>query len=66
MSTRLVLQVNAAVGIGSGVTAATAMWLVLTRPADVAYAVANHQYGAIGLALAREAAGLLHVLLRFL
>lgn len=47
--------------------AATAMMsLVLTRPAEVASAIARHEYGAVAVAMARELAGWLHALLRLL
>jgi hypothetical protein len=60
------LQLNALVGLMSAVLAVTAMWLVLTRPADVAYAVANHEYGAVAAALGQQLASWLHAILRFL
>jgi hypothetical protein len=40
--------------------------LVLTQPAEVASAVAQHEYGAVARAMAAELAGWLHVLLRYL
>ena len=54
MTARLVLQLNAAVGIASSVLAGATMWLVLTRPAEVAFAVANHEYGAMALAIGQQ------------
>jgi hypothetical protein len=42
------------------------MWLVLTRPAEVASAVANRQYGEIAMAVATQLAGWLQALLRFI
>jgi hypothetical protein len=66
MTARLVLQLNAAVGLASSVLAGATMWLVLTKPAEVAYAVANHEYGAMALAVGRELGSWLQALLRFL
>jgi hypothetical protein len=40
--------------------------LVLTRPAEVASAVADHEYGAVALAVVNELGGWLHALLRYL
>ena len=42
------------------------MWLVLTRPTDVAFAVANHEYGAMALAVGHQLGSWLYALLRFL
>jgi hypothetical protein len=42
------------------------MWLVLTRPAEVASAVANRQYGEIAMAVATQLAGWLQALLHFI
>jgi hypothetical protein len=42
------------------------MWLVLTRPADVAQAVANHQYGAMATAVVEQLGSWLHALLWYL
>ena len=66
MSTKLALRVNAVVGLLSTVAAGAMMWLVLTRPAEVASAVANREYGAIALAVAAQLTGWLHALLRFI
>ena len=66
MTARLVLQLNAAVGITSSVVAGATMWLVLTRPAEVAFAVANHEYGAVALAIGHQLGSWLYALLRFL
>ena len=65
MSARVALQLNALVGIATSAAACSTIWLVLTRPADVAYAVANHEYGAMALAVAQEFGRLLHALVRF-
>lgn len=64
--TRTALQVNAAVGILCTVAAGAMMSLVMTRPEQVAAAVAGHEYTVILSAVAAELAGWLHTLLRFL
>lgn len=66
MSTKIALQLNAVIGLGSTMAAGAMMWLVLTRPADVASAVANREYGAIAMAVAAQLTGWLHALLRFI
>ena len=66
MSTKLALQVNAVIGLASTVTAGAIMWLVLTRPAEVASAVANREYGAIATAVAAQLTGWLQALLHFI
>jgi hypothetical protein len=66
MSTKVALQVNAVVGILSTVAAGAIMWLALTRPAEVASAVANREYGAIAMAVASQLAGWLQTLLHFI
>ena len=65
MSTKIAMQLNAVVGLASTMTAGAMMWLVLTRPAEVASAVANREYGAIAMAVAAQLTGWLHALLRF-
>lgn len=66
MSTKLALQVNAVIGLASTVAAGAIMWLVLTRPAEVASAVANREYGAIAMAVAAQLTGWLQALLHFI
>jgi len=66
MSAKLALRVNAVVGLLSTVAAGSMMWLVLTRPAEVASAVANRQYGEIAMAVATQLAGWLQALLHFI
>ncbi|HTM24565.1 MAG TPA: hypothetical protein VL225_05175 [Vicinamibacterales bacterium] len=66
MSAKIALQLNAVLGMASTAAAGGTMWLVLTRPAEVAFAVANREYGAIAVAVASQLAGWLHALLRFL
>ena len=66
MSTKIAMQLNAALGLASTMTAGAMMWLVLTRPAEVASAVANREYGAIAMAVAAQLTGWLHALLRFI
>ena len=63
---KVALQLNAFVGVVSAVAATAMMSLALTRPAEVASAIAQHEYGAIAAAMARELAGWLHALLRLL
>lgn len=65
MSARTALQLNAVVGIVTSAAACSTVWLVLTRPADLAYAVANREYGAMALAVAHELTRLLSALVRF-
>jgi hypothetical protein len=45
--------------------AAAIISLVLTQPAAVGAAIARHEYGTIAMAIAREVAGWLSALLRF-
>ena len=66
MSAKLALRLNALVGIASSMAATAMMWLVLTRPADVASAVANHEYGSLVGAVAAQLAGWIHALLRYI
>jgi hypothetical protein len=66
MSTKIAMQLNAFLGLASTMTAGAMMWLVLTRPAEVASAVANREYGAIAMAVAAQLTGWLHALLRFI
>ena len=66
MSAKVALQVNAMVGLVSTVAAGAIMWLVLTRPAEVASEVANREYGAIAQAVASQLAGWIQALLHFI
>lgn len=66
MIAKAALQLNAFVGLASSVAATAMISLVLTRPAEVASAVAQHEYGAVARAMALELAGWLHALLRYL
>jgi hypothetical protein len=63
---KVALQLNAIVGVASTMAATAMISLVLTRPAEVAQAVAQHEYGAVAMAVVTELAGWLHALLRFL
>ena len=63
---KLMLQLNALVGVASTVAATAMIALVLTRPAEVASAVAEREYGAVALAIVNELGGWLHALLRYL
>ena len=66
MSARLVLQVNAVVGLASTAIAAAMLKLVASSPAEVAAAVAGHEYRAVAHAIALEVAGWIHALLHYL
>jgi hypothetical protein len=66
MSAKTALQVNAAVGLASIVVSAAMMSLLLTRPVQVASAVANRDVGAIVISVAEQLGRWLHALLRFL
>jgi hypothetical protein len=66
MTVKAALQLNAFVGVASTAAATAMISLMLTRPAEVASAVAQHEYGAVARAVALELAGWLHALLRFL
>ncbi len=66
MSTKVALRVNAVVGVVSTVVAGAMMSLFLTRPTEVASAVANREYGAIAMAVASQLAGWLQALLHFI
>jgi hypothetical protein len=63
---KVMLQLNALVGLASTVAASAMIALVLTRPAEVASAVAAREYGTVALAMVNELAGWLHAILRFL
>jgi precorrin-4 methylase len=62
---KVALQLNAAVGLASTVAAGAMMWLVLTRPTEVATAVATRHYGTVAMAVVSQLAGWLHALLHF-
>ena len=66
MNVKAALRLNAFVGLASTVAASVMISLVLTRPVEVASAVAQHEYGAVARAMAVELAGWLHALLRYL
>jgi hypothetical protein len=66
MTTKVALQLNAIVGVASTVSAGAMIWLVLTRPTEVASAVANREYGAIALAVAAQLTGWIHAVLHFI
>lgn len=60
------LRLNAFVGLASTLAASVTISLVLTRPAEVASAVARQEYGAVARAMVAELAGWLHAILRYL
>ena len=66
MSSKLALQLNAVIGLASAVAASAMMTLVLTRPEAMASAVAEREYGAVAMAVARQVADWLTALWRFL
>ena len=66
MSSKVALQLNAVIGLASAVAATAMMTLVLTRPEALASAVAQREYGAVAMAVARQVADRLTALLRFL
>jgi hypothetical protein len=66
MSSKVALQLNAVIGLASTVAASAMMTLVLTRPEAMAAAVAQREYGAVAMAVAKQVAGWLTALLRFL
>ena len=51
MTVKAALQLNAFVGLVSTVAATAMISLVMTRPAEVASAVAQHEYGAVARAV---------------
>jgi hypothetical protein len=65
MSARL-LQLNAFVGLASTAVATAMLSLTVSSPAEVASAVARHEYGEVARAIGLELAGWLHALLRYL
>ncbi len=66
MTVKAALQLNALVGLSSAAAATAMISLVFTRPAEVASAVARHEYGAVARAMAVELGSWLHALLRLL
>lgn len=66
MSSKVALQLNAVVGLASAVAASAMMTLVLTRPEAMASAVAEREYGAVAMAVARLVADWLTALVWFL
>jgi hypothetical protein len=65
LTSRTALQVNAVLALLAVAAAAAMMSLVLTEPEHVAAAVARHDYGTVAVAMARELAGWLRALLRY-
>lgn len=66
MSARIVMQVNAVIGLASAAAAGAMMWLVWTRPTEVAASIAYRDYGTFALTVASQVGTWLHALLRFL
>jgi len=66
MTTRIALQLNAAVGIVSAVATGALISLLWTRPETVVNAVAERDYGTLATVLATQVAGWFQALWRFL
>jgi hypothetical protein len=66
MSTKRVLQINAAIGIASSVVSVAMAWLVLTRPVQVASAVADGNVIAVLRSIGGQLTTWLQALMRFL
>ena len=66
LTSKIALQVNAIIGLVCVAAAAAVMSLVLTQPEAVGAAMAQHDYGTVVLAVARQLAGWLQAILRFL
>ena len=66
MTTRIALQLNAAVGLTSALAAGALMSLWWTRPETVLSAVADREYGALAAVLVTQVAGWLEALWRFI
>ena len=54
MTARIALQVNAAIGVLATAVAAAAMWLVLTRPAEIVASVSAREYGPMAAAIGHQ------------
>jgi hypothetical protein len=65
MSGRLMMQLNAMVGVASSAAASAIIWLVLTQPAKVAVTVAQGDYDALALAVAHQLGAWVRALLWF-
>ena len=66
MTTRIALQLNAAVGLTCSLAAGALMTLVWTQPETVLSAVAEREYGSLAGVLATQVGTWVHALLRFL
>ena len=66
MTTRIALQLNAAVGLASAVAAGALLSLWWTRPEAVLSAVAEREYGTLAAVLVTQVVGWLQALWRFL
>ena len=66
LTSRTALQVNAVMALIATAAAAAIMILAVTEPVTFAAAFAQHEYGAVAVAVAREVTGWLLALLRFL
>ena len=66
MTTRIALQLNAALGLAAAVAAMALMSLLWSRPEALASAVAERDYGSLASVLATQVAGWFQALWRFL
>lgn len=66
MTTRIALQLNAAVGLASAVAAGALLSLWWTRPETVLSAVAEREFGSLAAVLVTQVAGWFQALWRFL
>jgi hypothetical protein len=66
MSAKVALQLNALVGLASTAAASAMISMLLSNPVELASRIAEHEYGAVAMAVVHQLAGWLHVLLRFI
>lgn len=66
MTSRIVLQLNAAVGLATMLAAGALMSLLWTRPVTVLSAVSEREYGTLATVLATQIAGWFHAVWRLL
>ena len=53
-------------GMVSTLAASAIMWLLLTRPTDIAVKVATHDYDALIIAIGHQLGAWIHALVRFI
>ena len=66
MTSRIALQLNAAVGLATALASGALLSLWLTRPETVLSAVAEREFGALAAVLVTQVAGWLQALWRFI